>query len=120
MTATYSGDSNNAGSVSPPLVERVKGFASKTVVTTSGSPSHLGQPVTFTAKVASTKGTIPDGELVTFYDGKTVLGSVPLSGGTATYTTSTLPAKTHFIKAAYPGDNTFEPSSGTVQQLVQK
>jgi hypothetical protein len=120
MTATYSGDSNNASSVSPPVVERVKGFASKTVVTTSGSPSHLGQSVTLTAKVASPKGIIPDGELVTFYDGKKVLGSVPLANGQAAYTTSTLVAGKHVIKAVYPGDNTFEPSSGTVQQVVQK
>ncbi len=120
MTATYSGDSNNASSSSPPLAERVKGFASKTVVATSGSPSQLGRPVTFTAKVASTKGAIPDGELMTFYDGKTLLGSVPLANGQAAYTTSTLSAGKHTIKAAYPGDNTFEPSSGTVKQVVQK
>lgn len=106
--------------VSPPLVERVKGFASKTVVTTSGSPSQLGQPVTFTAKVASTKRTIPDGEVMTFYDRKKVLGSVPLANEQAAYTTSTLSVGKHTIKAAYPGDNTFEPSSGTVQQVVQK
>lgn len=120
MTATYSGDSSDASSSSPPLVERVKGFATNTVMTTSGSPSQLGQPVTFTATVASTKGTIPDGELVTFYVGKKVLGSVPLANELAAYTTSTLSVGKRNIKAAYPGDNTFEASSGTVKQVVQK
>ena len=55
----------------------------------------VGQAVTFKAQVTSTYGTIPDGELVTFYDGKTALGSVKLAGGMAAYTTSSLAAKSH-------------------------
>jgi hypothetical protein len=120
MTAIYSGDGNNAGSMSATLTEQVKGFPSKTVVTSSGAPSFVGQPVTFTATVASSHGTIPDGELVTFYDGTTPLGSVALASGTAAYTTSPLPARTHFIKATYAGDARFEPSSGSVKQVVDK
>ena len=38
----------------------------------------------------------------------------------ATFTTSSLAAKTHTIKAAYPGDDTFEPSSGSLKQVVDK
>jgi hypothetical protein len=120
ITATYSGDLHHMGSTSVSLIEHIASVASKTVVTTSGSPSFVGQPVTFTATVTSTHGTIPDGELVTFYDGRTVLGSVALAGGTATYTTSSLPAKTHFIKTTYAGDATFEPSAGLVKQVVDK
>jgi hypothetical protein len=92
----------------------------KTVVSTSGSPSLVGQPVTFTAMVTSTKGAIPDGEQVTFYDGMTALASVTLSSGTARYTTSSLSAKTHTIKATYTGDPTFKPSTGLVTQIVNK
>jgi hypothetical protein len=92
----------------------------KTVVSTSGSPSLVGQPVTFTAMVTSTKGAIPDGEQVTFYDGMTALASVTLSGGTAAYTASSLSAKTHYIKATYNGDPTFKPSTGSVTQVVEK
>jgi Bacterial Ig-like domain (group 3)/FG-GAP-like repeat/FG-GAP repeat len=92
----------------------------KTVVSTSGSPSLIGQPVTFTAKVTSTHGAIPDGEQVTFYDGMTALASVTLSSGTARYTTSSLSAKTHTIKAIYTGDPTFKPSTGFVTQVVNK
>jgi hypothetical protein len=92
----------------------------KTVVSTSGSPSLVGQPVTFTAIVTSTKGAIPDGEQVTFYDGMTALASVTLSSGTARYTTSSLLAKTHTIKATYTGDPTFKPSTGFVMQVVNK
>lgn len=120
ITATYSGDVHNLGSTSSTLTEHIIGFASKTVLTTSGSPSLVGQPVTFTATVTSTHGAIPDGELVTFYDGTTTLGSAALASGVAAYTTSSLSAKTHSIKATYTGDTKFEPSSAWVKQIVDK
>ncbi|MBZ5656604.1 MAG: Ig-like domain repeat protein [Acidobacteriia bacterium] len=125
IRATYSGDVSNTGSTSAALVEYIGYFpvASKTVVTTSGSPSFIGQPVMFTATVAPGNliyGRIPDGELVTFYDGKTTLGSVALASGMAAYTTSALSAKTHTIKATYAGDTIFKSSTGTVTQVVNK
>jgi hypothetical protein len=120
ITATYSGDPSNAGSVSSTLVEQInRGFLSKTVLTTSGSPSHVGQPVTFTATVTSSDGTIPDGELVTFFDRKIVIGTGTTASGVATFTTSALKVKTHVIKATYPGDAVFKPSSGWVTQVVE-
>ncbi len=118
ITANYSGDGSNIGSVSAPLSEQILGQTT-TAVSTSGSPSQVGQPVTFTAKVASKYGSIPDGELVTFYDLGKVLGTEPLSGGTATLTTSTLKAKQQTIKVVYPGDSTFKTSQGTVVQVVE-
>ena len=121
ITATYSGDTNNTGSVSATLVEQINnGFASKTTLTTSGSPTFAGQPVTFTATVTSTQGTIPNGELVTFYDGTNAIGTGATASGVATFTTSSLTAKMHFIKATYAGDATFEPSAGAVKQVVDK
>ncbi len=120
ITATYSGDAYNLSSTSATLTEYVASIVSKTVVTTSGSPSFVGQPVTFTATVTSTHGTIPDGELVTFYDLSTAIGTGTTAGGVATFTTSSLTAKTHIIKATYAGDDTFEPSTGSVKQVVDK
>src|SRR5208337_200223 len=64
------------------------GFATATHVTTSLNPSFTTQAVTLTATVTSKSRTIPDGELVTFYEGKTILASVALAGGVASYTTS--------------------------------
>jgi hypothetical protein len=90
-----------------------------TTVTTSGSPSRVGQAVTFTASVIAKSGAVPHSGLVTFFDGKNQLATVPLSGGIATYTTSALTAKTHTIKAAYAGDANFKPSSGVVKQVVE-
>jgi len=120
ITATYSGDLHNLSSTSATLVEYVSSVSTKTIVTTSVSPSYVGQPVTFTATITPNKGTIPDGELVTFYDGTTAIGTGGTASGVATFTTSSLKVKTHTIKATYAGDATFIPSSGTVQQVVNK
>jgi hypothetical protein len=121
IAATYSGDTSNTGSLSATLVEQINlGFASKMVLTTSGSPSFVGQAVTFTATVTSGHGTIPDGELVTFFDGKAAIGTGTTASSVATFTTSSLRVKTHTIKATYGGDAIFRPSSGTVTQIVNK
>jgi hypothetical protein len=119
ITATYSGDLHNASSTSSTLTEDVQG-TSKTIVASSGSPSLVGQSVTFTATVTSNFGNIPDGELVTFYDGATKIGTGVTGSGVATFATSSLSAKTHSIKAKYTGDTIFKPSSGTVKQVVGK
>jgi len=103
------------GSVGVLLNTRV---ATKTVVTTSVSPSQFGQPVTFTATVKRFRGTVPDGELVMFFDGKTEVGTAVTANGIATFTTSSLTAGTHTVKATYAGDATFKPSSGKVTQVV--
>jgi hypothetical protein len=120
ITATYSGDGNNLGSTSVVLKQVVKALpaATTTLVGYSRSPIFVGQSVTFTAKVFSTYGPIPDGEAVAFSDGTTPLATVPLSGGLASYTTSALKAATHTIKAAYAGDATFKASSGSVKEVV--
>jgi len=117
ISAVYSGDLNNIGS-SATLTQYVQFYASRTLVVSSGSPTSVGQPVTFTATVTSKYFKIPDGELVTFHDGATAIASVPLVGGTAKYTTSSLSAKTHVIRVHYAGDKTILPSSGAVTQIV--
>jgi hypothetical protein len=122
ITALYSGDTANTSSTSPTLMEYIRTLpvTSTTVLTTSGSPSLVGQSVTFTATVTSKFGAIPDGELVAFFDGKTLLNAVPLTNGVAAYATSSLSARTHYLKAKYAGDPTFNPSAGPVQQIVHK
>jgi hypothetical protein len=93
---------------------------STTAMSTSGTPSLVGQPVTFTATGTSKYGTIPNGESVTFYDGTTAIGTGTTAGGMASFTTSSLTGTTHHIKGTYAGDATFEPSSGLVNQVVDK
>ncbi len=59
-----------------------------TVLMSSADPAPAGAPVVLTASVSGTNGA-PTGT-VTFRDGTTVLGDVPLAAGTASLTTSTL------------------------------
>ncbi len=90
----------------------------KTAVTTSGSPSTVGQPVTFTATVSSSRGPAPDGQTITFLDGNKNLGTAPTTGGFAQFITSSLQAGTHTIKAKFDGCPFFKASEGTVKQVV--
>jgi hypothetical protein len=76
----------------------------------------VNQAVTFTATVTPTP---PNGEVVTFYNGKTEIGTGTTTGGVATLTTSFSKAGTYTIKASYPGDAFRKKSSGTVKQLVK-
>ena len=121
ITASYSGDAANGFSTSAPLIEHIAVLpvSSKTIVSTSGSPSLLDQPITITAAVTSQFG-VADGELVSFFDGPTVLASVPLTSGLAHFTTSSLSAKNHVIYAAYAGDPILRPSRGSIIQSVDK
>lgn len=82
----------------------------------SANPVRVGDTVTFTATVTGPKG-IPTGD-VTFFDGTTSLGIVPLVNGTATLA-ATLPVGVHAISSVYSGDATFAAkSSAAVSQLV--
>ena len=119
ITAIYSGDADNAPSTSPVYTEKVQ-WSSRMDVTTSGSPSLVGQPVTFTATPISHGNFVPDGELITFFDFKTMIGTASTSGGQAKFTTSSLSAKRHTIRATYPGDAIRQPSSSSVPQVVNK
>ncbi len=130
ITAEYSGDSIDIASTSSILTEKIfkdppEPYPSVVMVTTSGSPSFVGQPVTFTATVTSSYGAIPDGEVVTFYDDphytvKTDVASGTTVGGVVTFTTSSLVQKGHAISATYAGDAKFKTASGSVLQTVDQ
>jgi hypothetical protein len=61
--------------------------------------------VTFTATVSLTSSSGTPTGTVTFKDGSTTLGSSPLSGGSASYSTSSLATGGHSISAVYSGVN---------------
>jgi len=90
-------------------------YASKTTLTSSPNPSQVNQTVTFTATITPAP---PNGELATFYNAKTELGTGATTNGVATLTTSFSAAKTYTIKSTYPGDPFRKPSSATVKQVV--
>ena len=118
ITAVYGGDPNFAGSTSAPVDQLVLA-ATTTTLSSSPNPSKYGQAVVFTATVTSKIGAPPDGESVTFKKGTKVLGTGSLSGGSASFTTSTLKVGTTAVKAVYGGDSNFAGStSNVVKQVV--
>ena len=92
-----------------------------TTLTSSKNPSSFHQAVTFTAKVAGTFGATPIG-FVTFKNGGVAMGgAVPLSGGTATFTSSALGTGSHSITASYGGNGAnLASASATLTQTVNK
>jgi uncharacterized repeat protein (TIGR03803 family) len=114
---TYSGGASNFGT----LFKLTLQAATAVTLASSPNPSTYGQPVTFIATVTSTKGAPPDGEAITFLNGKTVLGTGTLAGGSAGFTTSALRVGSTSVTAMYEGDSNFASSkSKPVKQVVEK
>ena len=120
ITVQYNGDSNFSGSDSAVLSQTVDPIASQTALQSSNNPSYVGASVTFTATVSSSVAGLvtPTGE-VEFFDGSTLLGTETLSGGSASYTTSSLSVGANQpIDAEYLGDSNYSPSHLTIQQTI--
>ncbi len=124
LNAVYAGDSNSAGSTSPPL--RILILENPTTLSLSGAPTSLpyGAPTTLTAQ---TKPTTATGK-VTFIDSYTpnpqatgqaaatqtqTLGQSALAGGVAAFALSTLAPGTHSFTASYVGDLWNSPATSS-------
>jgi hypothetical protein len=122
ITAVYTGDGNHGGSTSPALTQTVEKRATTATISSTPNPSTSGQPVTFTAVVATTPsdGATPAGT-VTFYAGDTALGTAALDNkGAATYSTPALTAGKYDVKVIYRGSSVFAESSSTpITHVVQ-
>jgi microcystin-dependent protein len=123
ITATYGGAPDFSGSAAS-LIERVVLYASRTTLASSANPAHVGQAVTFTARVYAAPGAgVPTGS-VTFKNGATTLGTAALKtvGGvaTATLTTTGVPAGAHDITATYGGATSLSGSAASlIERVVQ-
>jgi hypothetical protein len=116
ITACYTGDSNDNGSMSSTITQKVNKANTTMALITSVTPSVFGQSVKFTASVTPITAT----GSVTFKDGNTTLGTISLSGGSASITVSTLKVGSHTTTANYNGDSNYNSSSKTVSQQVNK
>ncbi len=112
ITAIYGGSPEFFGSTSPAITQNVRKASTSISVTASQNPSKAGQPVTFTATVASTGG-IPHGS-VTFKNGTFTWGTVALINGKASFTVSMQSKGSHSITAEYGGGPNFLGSTSPV------
>jgi sugar lactone lactonase YvrE len=119
ITASYSGDANDASSVSPAVVQVVKQPAT-IALTASPNPVVVTATVTLTATATAATGT-PTGTIV-FYDGATVIGSANLNnGGIASFATASLAVGPQSLTAQYSGDTTnAAETSQAVNEVVQQ
>jgi hypothetical protein len=118
LTAVYSGDEGWVASTSKAHIQVIGKASTTTTLTSSQNPASYGQPVTFTATVTAQFSGLPTGN-VTFRDGSKLLKTVALSGGAASFTTSTLKQGAHNITATYAGNAAgFSGSSGALAQSV--
>ncbi|HEX6505327.1 MAG TPA: Ig-like domain repeat protein [Terriglobales bacterium] len=117
LTAVYNGCATSAKSTSTPLSQTVNKASTSTAIKSSLNPSLQGQSVTFTATVTSPTAAIVG--TVTFTAASTTLGTVPLSGGKANITTSTLPKGSTVVTATFNAGTNFVSSSASLTQVVQ-
>ena len=112
VVATYSGDTNDAGSHGS-LVETLQQISTTTTIGSSASTSTYGQGVTFTATVtpAQTASVNPSGT-VTFFNNDSIPATAIATVGVSTtagvttgvLTTSGLAAGPYSVTATYSGD----------------
>ncbi|MFJ9743291.1 Ig-like domain repeat protein [Streptomyces sp. NPDC101166] len=123
VTATYSGDSDFAGS-SGSTLHSLNRTSTTTTVSSSPDPSVVGQPVTFTATVAPVApgaGTPTGTVSFDFGDGTNPVTVTLVDGGAAItrpYTART--ASPYTVTATYGGNISFAGSSGTDTHTVNR
>ena len=118
ITASYGGNADFSASTSSAVMVVVQ---ASTTTTLSNSPASVifGQPATLSATVAPVApgaGT-PSGS-VTFLDGVNALGTVALSGGTASYSLGSVGAGNHSFNSSYSGDANFAGSNAPTYPLT--
>jgi hypothetical protein len=116
---TPNGFDHGLGGTTDAFVARIFVAPSTTTTTLSATPRPVifGQPVTLTAAV--TGGPTTATGTISFQDGVTVLAVVPVSNGTATFMTTSLPVGANDLVAVYGGDATHTSStSNTVHETV--
>jgi hypothetical protein len=122
ITAVYSGDPNFAPSTSAPVTQTVFRTGTQTGLMVDLHSITYGTQVTFTATVTPDRtGSLIPGNTVSFLEGTTVIGAVPLgSDGHAVFQTSNLRTGRLSITARYDGDGNFDGSTSNAQVVVVK
>jgi ELWxxDGT repeat protein len=120
VTAVYLGNTSFQGSTSAAAIQAVNPDATVTAVRSSLNPAVVGNTVTLTAVVrAGAPGSGTPTGTVTFFDSALALGSGAVTGGLATFSTSSLSLGGHAITAVYTGEARFTGStSGAFGQVV--
>jgi large repetitive protein len=123
IIATYSGDTDDVGGLSQTLVQIVNKATTSVIVTASPASPIFGAPITLTANLIGTGGTLTG--TITFEDGGTSIGTANVNGSsplTASFNLTSLSVGSHAITAIYSGDaNNYQSSpSPSITVVVQQ
>ena len=107
VVADFPGSGDYASALSAPVTFEISAVSATVALTSTAGSAVYGQSVTLTATVTSADASAgPPTGTVTFLDGNTTLGVVPLdASGQATLTVSSLDLGGHSITATYSGEN---------------
>ena len=115
VTASYSGDTDDNGSVSSPLTQAMHAIATTTSLGTGATAGPAPQTVLI-ATVVGTSGPTPTGT-VTFTNGTTVIGTATLdSTGVGTLLPDLAPSS-YNLTANYSGDSLHSSSSSSAVKV---
>jgi hypothetical protein len=117
ITVNYSGDSNFVAGSSAVFTQTVNPATTSATLALSSYATTYGQAVTMTSTVHGISGGTPTGTIA-FLDGTSVLSSVPLTNGTAQFTSAAFSVANHFITARYDGDANFATTTSGQQTLA--
>jgi len=117
LTAVYTTTSTNPDvtTATSPILDQVVQNTSSLTFTSSVNPSQPNQSTTLTANLTalgSPTGTIQ------FYDGATLIGTVNVSGPTASLSVSFATPGTHPLRAVYSGNTLTASTTATLAQVV--
>jgi hypothetical protein len=113
IEASYPGDTHFTGSTSGTVALTTSPAQTSLALSSNANPSGFGSPIILTAVLspfASVSGTT-NGEIVTFYNNGTSIGTGTLLSGVAILNISSLPVGTNRLTASYIGDTNFLSST---------
>ena len=122
ITARYAGDFNTTVSVSAALTQSVTPAPTTTTITSSANPSTYG-PVTFVAAWTPAAAGVAGG-MISFYQGSTLLGSIPINAAAPQITLNNLAVGTYTLTAQFTplspnyASSTSAPLTQTVNQAA--
>ncbi len=115
VTATYGGDSNDAGSTSAATSEVIQPIPTATALGTTTAGTNSQQSI-LVATVVGNSGPTPTGT-VQFLNGSSVIGSSALDATGVASLVPNLPTGTYAIVAQYSGDALHSPSTSQPTSL---
>ena len=89
-----------------------------TTLGTSSLRPRAGQAVTFNASVATVSGAGTPTGTVEFVNDQTVLATVPVNAGAASFTSAALSSGQHTVTAMYSGDANYDSSVSAPLQIM--